>query len=303
MIEKIFLETSIQIRRIWGLPDERIKIGANLRNSDQIYTSSYCFAEYNRTILQDLKCLLEIVESNSKDNETIRFADLFYQIKKTQEEERIHLTQRRFERLLQIGAAFFLGSNRAIYHRDEFLVYLKLLISSEGIRMFFCVEVVAPNGAGNLEIQIKPVQYIEKIKCDLIPSDTKSPGQKENHKVCERLSCNRETAECNLKDFVKQHEAKFSKMEANLRSELKNIEKSKGKNNPTYRHFKVIEEVFDDLRNPGGNYNLSKIHGQKNCWRLGDFLIVLEAYKIAPIYTKDKIYKVICEPGELYSEE
>ena len=127
--------------------------------------------------------------------------------------------------------------------------------------------------------------------------------QKENCKICKQLSCNRRTAKCNLEEFVKKHKTKFSKMEERLHNKLKYIKKSKGKKDTIYRELKVIEGIFTDLKNPTGYYDFSKLPGQKNCWRLGDFMIVLEAYKIAPIYTRDKIYKVICEPEELYTEE
>ena len=136
-----------------------------------------------------------------------------------------------------------------------------------------------------------------------IPSDNKSPKQNEDCKMCERLSCNRATAKCNLKEFVKQHMSKIVKMEDHLRDEIKKYQKSNEKNDTSYRQFKKIEGVFNDLKNPTGDYDFDKLPGQKNCWRLGDFIIALEAFKVAPIYTRDKIFKVICEPDELYTEQ
>jgi len=286
MSKKAFLETSIQIRRIWGDPIERIKIQYNLKFFHRMYTSSYCFAEYNRTILKDLKCLLEIVENNSNSSEIVCFADLFRWIKKTKNEGKIYLSQRRFERLLQISASLFEGSNQFFYYRSEFLVTLRQLTHNEAIEMFFCVEI---NGR-NFDIRNQPGCYIEEIECDLIPSNIEPSTQKENHKICEQVSCNRETVKCNLIEFVKQHSTKLSKMEDRL----------KNTNNSQY---KLIAGIFDDLKNPEGDYNFSKLLGRKNCWGLGDFIIVLEAYKIAPIYTRDKIFLVICEPDELYLEE
>ncbi len=298
MIKKIFLETSIQIKRIWGDPVQRERIIDNLKNFDRIYTSSYCFAKYNRSILQDLKCLLEIVESNSNNNEAISLSELIRWIKKAEEEKKAYLSQRRLNRLLLIAVSLF--EKQHFYYWNELKSKLYLLTYDEGTSMFFTV---GPIKEQYFDIKNQPGCYIEEIKCDLIPPDIESSKQKRNQKLCEQLSCSRFGAKCNLIEFVKQHKTKLAKMEERLRKELKSIEKHKEKNGTYYRQLKVIEGVFNDLKNPASDYDFNKLLGQKNCWRLGDFIIVLEAYKVAPIYTIDKIYKVICEPDELYTEE
>ena len=58
---KVFIETTIEIRRLLGGTAERQRIEALLADK-YIITSAYVFMEFRRTILQDFSLLRSIIQ-------------------------------------------------------------------------------------------------------------------------------------------------------------------------------------------------------------------------------------------------
>ena len=73
---KVFIETTIQIRRLLGGTVERQQIEAFLADKYTI-TSAYVFMEFRRTILQDFSLLRSIVQQKDGERfESVSFSDI-----------------------------------------------------------------------------------------------------------------------------------------------------------------------------------------------------------------------------------
>ena len=88
------------------------------------------------------------------------------------------------------------------------------------------------------------------------------------------LRCKRDEKKCEIDDFVERKRIDFK----NLLTDLQTYEEFEGVCN-------VIEEILEDCE---------KARGRKNCWKLGDCILSLEAPKNSTIFTTDHHYELIC---------
>lgn len=124
-----------------------------------------------------------------------------------------------------------------------------------------------------LEYFFYRVNVIDETKCGLANEDVHK-----NETYSLNLRCRREEKKCEIEDFVGKNKDNFRKLLNDLRDH-KEFESP----------CKVIKEILEDC---------GKARGKKNCWKLGDCIISLEAPKSSRIFTTDHHYKQICNSLE-----
>lgn len=124
-----------------------------------------------------------------------------------------------------------------------------------------------------LEYFFYRVNLIDETKCGLANEKVHK-----NETYSLNLRCKREEKKCEIEAFVLKNEEGFRK----LLNELQTNEEFKGVCN-------VIKEILKDHK---------KARGRKNCWKIGDCIISLEAPKGYKIFTTDHHYKQICNSLE-----
>lgn len=92
-------------------------------------------------------------------------------------------------------------------------------------------------------------------------------------------NCRIGEANCNIKSFIKKNIEDIILITTVLKEEVKKRKKYK-------EIYKNIEVILKDI---------DKVEGQK-CSQIGDIIISIECPKSALLYTKDKVYKIICPP-------
>ncbi len=116
-------------------------------------------------------------------------------------------------------------------------------------------------------------QVVNATDCDL-PKD--KPRSADGRYVLE-VTCRRQTARCRLPGFMSENLNVLEKVR------FRSLESSE-------QELQVIGETISVAQ---GNWQVAK--GQKNCWRLGDLIIVLESPADAAIYTTNrKHFEPLC---------
>lgn len=237
--DKLFLETTIQIERIFGRKKEEI---VKFLSDKEALSSNYVLMEFKRTMLKDCISLYSFLkEEKGLEGTLMRLSELrVYE----------HRTAVRISKILSRLS----DSNTLEY--EKVLTKLEDLIESELLEEFFY-----------------RVNLIDETKCGLANEEVHK-----NETYSLNLSCKREEKKCEIEAFVLKNEESFRK----LLNELQTNEEFEGVCN-------VIKEILKDSK---------KVRGRKNCWKLGDCIISLEAPKDYKIFTTDHHYKQICNSLE-----
>jgi hypothetical protein len=232
---KLFLETTIQIERIFGRTSK--DISEFLRDKEAL-TSNYVLMEFKRTILKD--CI--VLYSFLKEEKGLE--DAFRRISELKDYE--HRTASRISLILSK-----LSENNTLEY-EKVLNKLEDLIESELLEYFFY-----------------RVKLIDETKCGLANEEVHR-----NETYSLNLRCRRDEKKCEIEEFVERKREEFKKLLNDLQTH-KEFESS----------CKVIKEILEDCE---------KARGRKNCWKVGDFIISIEAPKNYKIFTTDHHYEQIC---------
>ena len=112
---------------------------------------------------------------------------------------------------------------------------------------------------------------INETDCDLVKEDALLGDF-----ITSRLSCNANTAQCQLVPFLSAHRERLLQIQQAMESAPRD---------------KVDQRTLSALRRV--NADVTKALGERTCWALGDVIIALEAPDDALIYTADGHFEVI----------
>ena len=114
------------------------------------------------------------------------------------------------------------------------------------------------------------MKIIDETKCGLAKEEIKK-----NETYSLDMGCRRDEKKCEIEKFVMNNREAFSKILNGLQS-----------NEEFEKVCNSLEEILEGYE---------KARGKKNCWRLGDCIISIEAPKNFKIFTTDHHYEMICE--------
>ncbi|MEA3281104.1 MAG: hypothetical protein U9Q68_00850 [Euryarchaeota archaeon] len=124
-----------------------------------------------------------------------------------------------------------------------------------------------------LEYFFYDVKSIDETECGLAKEEIVK-----NETYSLDLSCGRGYKKCEIGDFIATNREEFCSLLEGLQSR---------------REFeKVCDTLKEVLEDP------EKARGRKNCWRLGDCIILIESPKTHTILTTDHHYRIICNSLE-----
>jgi len=185
---KIFLETTIQIERIFGKNREEI---FKFLKDKELITSTYVLMEFKRTIIKDCIALYAYLKEEGS-------------LKKTFDRLSRLRPNRSVQRILRILAIL---SEDCKLEYEKMIERLEDLIESELIEYFFY----------NIS------QIIDKTGCWLAKEDVK----KIDSAYYLQSSCRRDDVKCRIKEFVIENKEEFEKIYNELNKLNKFIEVSK----------------------------------------------------------------------------
>ena len=237
--DKLFLETTIQIERIFGRKRTDI---AGFLSDKEVLTSNYVLMEFKRTMLKDCIALYSFLkEEKNLEGTLMRLSEL---------KVYAHRTAVRISKILSK-----LSENNTLDY-EKVLNKLEDLIESELLEEFFY-----------------RVKVIDETKCGLANEEVKK-----NETYSLNLRCRRDKKNCEIEEFVAKNKEKFKKLLEDLQA---------------YEEFEVVCNVINEILEDYG-----KARGRKNCWKLGDCIISIEAPKSCKIFTTDHHYESICNSLE-----
>lgn len=252
--EAIFLETSIHIERLFSNKQRRQQIQRRLSGAT-LYTSSYVWMEFRRSVLQTYAYLLSIVRGIL--NEGTKQIEIHELIRRLSAAPSIRFIPRAIQRLLLILSSLLEAFPGRVVHTEKLIDYFEYHIAHLGPDGFF------------LGID----EFINETSCDLV-----RPGVEIGDYVHKRLSCNAAKASCALVPILSAHRAELLTLEKAL------VAAPLEKKDP--KTLAALRKV---------NADVTKAKGERTCWALGDIIIALEAPAKAKIYTGDHHFDVICE--------
>lgn len=249
----IFSDTSILIQKLVYDKNRRTEIEGNIEGQKFI-TCQYVLMEFRRNILQGMNYLRSILrEMTLQGKEEIQLDELL-----------VHLS---FARGL-------FHSTRAV--QSLFLALSTVIPMVEGHTLStlqFSYQVARQIQRLQLEATRSFSDIVDSVHCDLVRESAPLGDF-----IHSRLSCNAQTAQCKLIDFL----AGYSRELIQIQQAMEAAEKKK----VDTRTLAALRRVNTDVR---------KALGERVCWALGDVIITLEAPKDALIYTVDRHFEVICE--------
>lgn len=190
---KVFIETTIQIRRLMGGTAERQRIESLLADK-QIITSAYVLMEFRRTILQDFSLLRSVVQKKDVEGfESISFSDILREIAGV----RTILSSRALRRLLLVVASLAEHFVSEAVPSKELVKFLSFQINYLQYEGFF-------------DIVDEVINYTD---CDLVKA-TAPLGDR----ISSRLSCNATKAQCQLVSFLSAQREELRRIEAAIAS-------------------------------------------------------------------------------------
>ncbi len=196
---KVFIETTIQILRLFGGTAERQRIEALLADK-YVITSAYVFMEFRRTILQDFSLLRSIAQQkNGEGFERVSFSDILREIANV----RTVLSSRALRRLLLVLASLAEHFESFVVPSKELVKFLSFQINYLAYERFF--DIVD--------------EVVNCTDCDLVKVTTPL-----GDRISSRLSCNAARAQCQLVHFLSAHRGELCRIEtamANAAPEVK----------------------------------------------------------------------------------
>jgi len=265
----MFIETSIQIKRL--LSREWMPLVNNQLIDQECVTSTYVWMEFKRTILQDMECLSHIVKSKTVEQVPVHNVEVLEWIVQAGQQ----FSKRRVDRILTIYSAIMRNLCAFQVERNELLGYLAVIRRSvtEG---FFR----SPSRTGTG----KTVSCVNETACDLASTNVEPENL-----LTKRMSCRGTEACCKLATFCQGKSSALKEMVQRLRSALYDPGVSQ---NDRGIYAKIIS-VYDGLIDDSGQCDFQKLLGEKKCWRFGDVIIAIEASEFLPIFSVDKIFRIL----------
>ena len=189
---KIFLETSIQIERIFASIKRREQIRDVLADAT-VFTSSYVFMEFRRAVLQAVAHVLTLVRQMQRDGANV--IDLSELMRIVAMGRSIRFSVRTIQRVILVLSYILSAFPTPFVESDTLIDYLELQLNWRLKELFF-------EGVS---------EYITHTDCALV-----RPEVPVGDYVQSRLSCNAKTATCALVSFLSQHQEKLRALEGAL---------------------------------------------------------------------------------------
>ncbi|MFQ6044531.1 MAG: hypothetical protein ACE5PV_27070 [Candidatus Poribacteria bacterium] len=189
---KIFLETSIQIERIFA-SIKRLKQIRDVLADATVFTSSYVFMEFRRAVLQAVAHVLTLVRQMQSDGANV--IDLSELMRKVAMGRSIRFSVRTIQRVILVLSYILSAFPTPFVESDTLIDYLELQLNWRLKGLFF-------EGVS---------EYITYTDCDLVRPDVPVGDY-----VQSRLSCNAKTSTCALVEFLSQHQEKLHALEGAL---------------------------------------------------------------------------------------
>ncbi len=263
----LFLETTIHIDRFWETVPRRRQIRRNLVGR-RLFSSSYVFMEFQRTLLKDLVYVHSIVESDCDADADSRvfLGELQRKLAKRGGDHGARSVVRSF----QVVACILDHFPLTVVNREELLEFLRYQIDFHRDK-FFEVDLTEEFG------DVVGVELSNVTDCDLV-KDHLPVGDRR------RYFCRRPEADCHLPEFLERYAAVLHEVHQAF------IAASAG---PSRHGNPRLADALGRVKRQPVDWQHAK--GQKNCWPLGDTIIALEAPVEAAIYTTDHHYELICD--------
>lgn len=192
MLNKIFVETTIHIERLFGEAARQAQIEKNLK--DAVFsTSSYVYMEFRRTMLQAMSYVLSVVRQMHQEGQ--KDINLVSLLRRLSAGTAIHFSVRTFQRVMLIYSYLLEHFSTLIVPAAiliDYLEYNRDITIPE--RFFDSID-----------------EYIDKTNCDLV-----RPSVPVGDYLHRRLSCNARRAKCSLVSFLQQHQAELHQLEQAL---------------------------------------------------------------------------------------
>jgi hypothetical protein len=258
---KVFLETTIQVRRFLESREKRSEIRANLLGKE-VCTSSYVFMEFQRTLLQDLNFVRSVVASDrtTSVDGRVSLSRLMAEVRHPRPDHRKRAVDRSLmviERILEI-------------FKETRIKKLRLLDYLDGqIRKLH-------KGFYEVDLTLEGGEILRVVCTDLTECTLARNG---------KCQCRREEAECQLPAFFAQHTGVIDRVRQAFEEAA---QRSRGESRKPAM-ASAVERVVSEQP-----VDWQKAKGQQNCWPIGDTIIALEAPADAAIYTTDHHFEVIC---------
>jgi len=234
MAQRVFLETTVQIRRLLYAPSIRQTIRDTLQAYETL-TSTYVWMEVQRTVGQDYQYLIDLI----LDRQPPSIPRLISYLG----ESKGVFSSRSLARMIQIMAQVLDELNGSTIEPIEVVYLLRRQRTWMLDHEFFA-------GVDHV---------LDTTRCDLVrPGYTVASGG--------RMSCRRETARCALPDLLNDYAIDVQQLQADTTT-LTALDSG------TRR---ALQEITSDP-------DLAK--GERNCWSLGDLIIVLECPPNAALWT------------------
>jgi len=182
--EKLFVETSIQIQKVFSTQQRRMKIRSRLKRASQTVTSKFVRYEFDRTVLADCILLHQTIHREST------LADAF----------------------MRLGE-----SSRSRRAQRQWLIYANLLSGMEEIE-----DLYSQNARNRLLIQLEDyieetlseifLLYIDATIPDLVGCAFPAPRKTSEGTYEFQITCQRATAPCRLPAFLQTNEMLLRQM-------------------------------------------------------------------------------------------
>jgi len=251
--QKLFLETTIQIDRLFEKPTRRKLIYDELSEAD-CYTCTLVLREFKLKAILACISLLYIIEENDSDPDIIteisnHFTEKSMLLKIYAEVKREANLEKSFDKELALATV-------RSYIRHRLLLRFEEIIS---------------------------VPLADLTKCEVAHYKV----QEFDGKFYLETHCERGRAQCNLPKIYQDNEDHLKRIkelvenQSTLNPKLNRQEKDE---------FKRINEVYSDVFDPGKE-GWNTVKGQYNCDKLADLTILIESFDDSAVYTTDRIYE------------
>ena len=192
MLNKIFVETTIHIERLFSDAARQAQIEGNLE--DAVFsTSSYVYMEFRRTMLQAMSYVLSMVLKMRQEGQ--KDINLVSLLRRLSAGTAIHFSVRTFQRVMLIYSYLLDHFSTLIVPTVILIDYLEYNLNITIPERFF----------ESID------EYINYTNCDLVRH-----GVPVGDYLHRRLSCNARRANCTLVSFLQQHQAELQKLELAL---------------------------------------------------------------------------------------
>lgn len=254
MARSIFLDTSIQIRRVTSNSLEKAKIAASLQDKE-ITSSTYVLMELRRTILKDLCFVSSCLQECRYDQNPLSFLRETLNIFFPQTEHFTEISTRRAQRAIELIIAQFDSDEKISL--DELIDKIRWWI--EELEYKFTT-INNENGGRRL------LYLHNETDCDL----AKGPFAQNPRK----MMCIGSEAQCQLPDFINNNKSQFLILEGAIRA----------------RGIIQLQRYLNERERHKNNTELAK--GQESCWLLAEAIKSVESPPDSHLFTSEKLVRL-----------